>query len=193
MPVAASSIGVAAIGLLGSLIGGVVAGATSYAVSRQARDAAEKSWIRDTRREVFDRFLTRAQDLQAACQIYHHGHRTDASRESVEKAFREFFNVYAVVQTVAEKPVVDTTRLYGYRLHSLADQALDRPGRLRGQHFDDVDKLVRLARHGAVDAMRFALGSLDSAAPPPGFNPFKSTELERDYDPNQSDGVANAP
>jgi hypothetical protein len=49
----------AAFGLAGSLIGGTIAGTVSLVVARQARDAAEHSWIRDNRREIYDRFLGR--------------------------------------------------------------------------------------------------------------------------------------
>jgi hypothetical protein len=59
--------GVAVVGLVGSLVGGLIAGTVSLLVARQTRDAAERSWIRDSRRDIYDRFLTRAQ--QTACRL----------------------------------------------------------------------------------------------------------------------------
>ena len=44
----------AAFGLAGSLIGGLIAGTVSLRVARQAREAAESSWMRDSRRGIFD-------------------------------------------------------------------------------------------------------------------------------------------
>jgi hypothetical protein len=150
---AASSYVVAAFGLAGTLIGGAVAGTVTYMVARQAQEAAEKSWIRNTRREVYDRFLTRAQDLQVTCQLYKAGDPDDASRDAVERAFNDFFHVYAVIQTIAEPRVVAAARIHGYRLHELRDEALEKPGKLDPPNFVRVDELVRDARHDTVEAM----------------------------------------
>ena len=176
---AASSYVAAAFGLAGSLIGGAIAGTVSYLVARQAREAADKSWVRDTRREVFDRFLTRAQDLQATCEIYEAGDRTAASRDAVQRAFNEFFHAYAVVQTIAERRVVDAARVHGYRLHELRDEALGNPGQLHPPNFDRGDELVREARHDTVDAMRDELGLAGTALPENDFNAFAGNDLER--------------
>jgi hypothetical protein len=174
---AASSSGVAAIGLAGSLIGGSIAGLVSYVVARQAREAAEQSWIRDTRREVFDRFISRAQDLQASCQIYRAGGRDEASRDAVERAFNDFFHAYAVVQTIAESGVVEAARIHGYRLHELRDEALEKPGVLDPPNFARVDELVREARHETVNAMReeLRLSAIEHVGGD--FNAFVDTDL----------------
>jgi hypothetical protein len=151
---AADSSVAAAFGLAGTLIGGLIAGGVNYMVARQTRDEAKRSWLRNTRREVYDRFLTRAQDLQATCQIHKAGDGDEASRKAVERAFNDFFHVYAVVQTIAERRVVDAARIHGYRLHELRDEALGKPGSLDPPNFEVVDKLVRDARHDTVEAMR---------------------------------------
>jgi hypothetical protein len=44
----------AAFGLAGALIGGAIAGMVSLKVARDARDAAERNWVRDSRREICD-------------------------------------------------------------------------------------------------------------------------------------------
>jgi hypothetical protein len=175
---AASSYVAAAFGLVGSVIGAATAGTVSYLVSRQTREAAEKAWIRDSRREVFDRFMTGAQNLQAACEICVQGGGEGGSRDDVERAFNDFFHSYAVVQTIAERRVVEAARIHGYRLHELRDEALGKRGKLNPPNFWGVDKLVRKARHGTVQAMRDELGL--SVIEPPGenFNAFTGTELE---------------
>ncbi len=178
---AASPYVAAAFGLAGSLIGGAIAGTVSLRVARHARDAAESSWMRDSRREIYDRFLTTAQKLLIACET----RRTEETAEedakaAVEQAHLDFFEVYGVVQTVAQRPVVDAARVYGYRLLELKD-GLESRGRLGPGHFDRVAQLVRLARHDTIDAMRGELGLAGTARPPDGFDPFQGTELEGRY------------
>src|SRR6266516_4692769 len=83
----------AAFGLAGSLIGGFIAGTVSLLVARQAREAGERGWIRDSRRDIYDRFLSNAQKLLIACE------RTRAGRDAaVEGAYNDFFEAYGVVQ-----------------------------------------------------------------------------------------------
>jgi hypothetical protein len=190
--VSASSASVtAAFGLAGSLIGGAIAGTVSWAVARQAREAAERSWIRDTRRDVFDRFLTKAQDLHAGCEIYDRGGRDEASREVVERAFRDFFHIYAVLQTIAESRVVDAARIHGYRLHELRDEVLGKPGVLKAPDVALVSELVRDARHDTVDAMRKDLGLSAIAHPEDDFNAFAGTDLGKRYVPKRDRDAAH--
>ncbi len=162
----------AAFGLGGSLIGGFIAGTVSLLVARQAREAAEQGWIRDSRREIYDRFLTNAQKLLIACE------RTRAGRDAaVEGAYNDFFEAYGVVQTVAERAVVDAARVYAYRLRELVE-GLGANSVLGAENFGSVARLIRLARHDTIDAMRGELGLHGSARPPDGYNPFAGTELE---------------
>jgi hypothetical protein len=177
----------AAFGLLGSLIGGAIAGTVSLRVARQTRDAAERSWIRDNRRNIYDRFLTSAQKLLIACEASNNlretpGAQRDEPRHAVENAHNDFFEAYGVVQTVADRPVVDAARVYAYRLLELG--ATQRPGfrpGLKDANFGRVAQLVRFARHDTIDAMRAELGLAGSAQPPHDFNPFRGTDLEDDY------------
>ena len=111
----ASNYATAAFGLAGSLIGGAIAGTVSLLVARQTREAAEGAWVRDSRRETYDRFLTRAQTLLIACGL----EPSQEAKAAVEAAHTEFFGVYGVVQTVAEIRVVDAARVYAYRLLEL--------------------------------------------------------------------------
>ena len=178
---AADSYAAAVFGVAGTVIGGLIAGGVNYLVARQTREEAKRSWIRNTRREVYDRFLTGAQDLQATCQIHKAGDGDEPSREAVERAFNDFFHVYAVVQTIAERRVVDAARIHGYRLHELRDEALDKPGRLDPPNFERVDELVREARHETVEAMRDELGLRTEARPEPNFNAFAGTDLESSF------------
>jgi hypothetical protein len=178
----------AAFGLAGSLIGGAIAGTVSLLVARQAREAAERSWMRDSRRDIYDRFLTNAQKLLIACEASRAD--TEEATGAVEHAHLNFFEVYGVVQTVAERPVVDAARVYAYRLLELGGAV--RQGRrlkdapsssshLDPAKFDRVAQLVRFARHDTIDAMRSELGLAGSARPPKGFNPFDGTDLEDLY------------
>lgn len=170
-----------AFGLVGALLGGLIAGTASFLVARQARAAAESAWIRDSRREIYDRFLTNAQKLLIACEAYWSaGEGEGISLDAVESAHIDFFEVYGVVQTVAERPVVDTARAYGYRLLELRE-VVTRASALGPESFDHVAQLIRLARHETIDAMRTELGLLGSARPPTGYNPFQGTDLESTY------------
>ena len=170
----------AVFGLLGSLIGGFIAGAVSLLVARQARDAAEGAWIRDNRREIYDRLLTYAQKLLIACEAYKDAHRNkEAAKSSVESAFTEFWEAYGVVQTVAGTPLVDATRVYSYRLWELAT-SLGSTSVMGPEHFPTVAQLTRSARHNVVSAMRAELG-LGGFVIPEEFNPFVGTALERKY------------
>ena len=155
----------AGVGLLGSLIGGAIAAVVTLMVARQARDAAASGWIRDTRRDVYDRFLTAGQELL----IVHE------ARSPVDQAHSDFFEVYGVLQTVAERPVVNAARVYAYRLLELKDR------RLGPQNVGAVAQLVRRARHDTIDAMRAELGVEGSARPSDDFNPFQGTDFENQY------------
>jgi hypothetical protein len=155
----------AGVGLLGSLIGGAIAAVVTLMVARQAREAAATGWIRDTRREVYDRFLTTGQELLIAHE----------ARNAVEEAHSAFFEVYGVLQTVAERPVVDAARVYAYRLMELKQR------RLGAQNSGAVAQLVRRARHDTIDAMRAELGVAGSARPSDDFNPFEGTTFEERY------------
>ena len=175
---AASSLVAGAFALAGTLIGGAIAGIASYKVAQQAREAAERSWIRDTRREIYDRFLTRAQDLQSTCQHYQAGAHDGPSGDALERAFNDFFQAYGVVQTVAERRVVAAARVHGYRLHELRDQVVGKPGKLDPPDTKRVDELVRTARHETVAAMREELGLPIVEPVSADFNAFVGTDLE---------------
>jgi hypothetical protein len=177
--IAASSYTPALFGLLGSLIGGAIAGTVSLVVARQARDAAEQSWIRDNRREIYDRLLTSAQTLLVSCEECKLS-GSAAAVAAAQDAYGKFFDVYGVVQTVAERPVVDAVRVYAYRLLELKEE-LDGKGYLGPERFHEVAGLVRLARHDTIDAMRSDLGLVGSARPDGLFNPFQSTEFADEY------------
>src|SRR5215813_8312043 len=82
-------------GLVGAVIGAAVAGVVSLWVASQTRIAAEQAWIRDNRREIYDRFLTYAQQLHIASEAYYDARRKDdKARAKVESAFDSFWEVY---------------------------------------------------------------------------------------------------
>jgi hypothetical protein len=194
-PIAANSSYVPAIfGLVGSLIGGLVTGAVSFLVARQAREAAESAWIRDNRRETYDRFLTCAQRLLIACEARKYdnaaprpdrrpiGERAEVvGRESsVESANTQFFEAYVVVQTVADSALVIAARVYAYRLWELA-ATLSEESVMGPETFVRVTELVRLARHDTIKAMRAELGLAGGVAPAEPYNPFTGTDLEEKF------------
>jgi hypothetical protein len=103
--------------------------------------------------------------------------------------------MYGVIQTVAERQLVESARVYTYRLQTLSGlrQSATEDGECEDGEgiVDRVSKLVRIARHDVVDAMRTELGLLTSARPPRNFNPFDGTELEQWYDPESSGRVSS--
>jgi hypothetical protein len=173
---AASAYVAAAFGLAGTLVGGLIAGTVSLRVASQAREASERSWMRDSRREIYSRFLTGAQKLLIACEGSESRREgIGVTRDEFRQAYLDFFEAYGVVQTVAERPVVDAGRVYAYRLLELAR------GGLEPAQFDRVAQHVRFARHDTIDAMRAELGLTGSARPPKGFDAFAGTDLANEF------------
>jgi hypothetical protein len=176
-------------GLAGSLIGGFIAGVVSLLVARQTRDAAEGAWIRDNRRQIYDRFLTYGQRLLIACEARWHGRHdrqrdcapmAEESKSGVESANADFFEAYSVVQTVANTTLVGAARVYGYRFLEL-QAIMDSEGVLEPDDFGRVAQLVREARHETIDAMRAELGLEETNWPPKDYNPFEGTDLAQKY------------
>jgi hypothetical protein len=165
----------AAFGLAGSLIGGFIAGTVSLVVARQNREAEAQGWLRDNRRDIYERFLAQAQKLLIACE---NAKRGRSEREAVENAYGDFFEVYGVLQTLAEQPVIVAARVYAYRLVELI-KILDSESALGAESFWPAAQLVRRARHDALDAMRRELRVEHTMRPPPGFNPFADTDFEQ--------------
>jgi len=203
-PIAGSSSYTPAVfGLLGSLIGGSIVGFFSFLVARQTRDAGERAWIRDNRREIYDRLLTHGQRLLVACEASRYGrdyagpdsHPEAAQAESsVESANADFSEAYVVVQTVADSALVAATRIYMYRLWELK-ASFNSTSVMGPENFYRVAQLIRDARHDTINAMRAELGlrgSLDLAAD---YNPFDGTDLEQKYATGERprpDAVASA-
>lgn len=179
-----SSYTAATFGLVGSLIGGFIAGAVSLLVARQAREAAESTWIRDNRRDIYDRILTKAETLLIACEACRDARRDDtAAKAHVEAAFTDFWRVYGVVQTVAGTRLVETARTYAYRLWELA-ASLCGTSVMGPENFREVAETLRVARYDMISEMRAELG-LGRFERGGGANPFAGTNLEKKY--------ANAP
>jgi hypothetical protein len=160
----------AAFGLVGTLIGGVIAGTASARVARHAREAAERAWVRDSRRQIYDRFLAAGQRLLATMEAAAASSTiAGASREAVDEAYSAFFETYPSVQTVADVEVVASARNQAYRLQVLKD-ILDERGEFGRKDFHRIAKLVRDARHDTIDAMRADLHLPGSARPPAGYD-----------------------
>ena len=142
--------------------------------------------MRDSRRQIYDRFLTNAQRLLVACEKYEDvrpnqqaGDTKQAveAKDAVEEAYFNLMEVYGVVQTVAELSVVEAARAYVYRL--LVVQKRVASQRVFGPFtYNRVSPWIRRARHATIDAMREDLGLRDSARPPEPYNPFVGTEPE---------------
>ena len=152
-------------------------GVTIY-VAGKTREAAERGWVRDSRRVVFDRFLSQGQKLLIACEAANGSSGDDAG---VDTAFNEFFGTYGVIQTVADAAVVETGRRYAYLLWELRESLRER-GVLPSGEFSSVAKLVRDARHQTIDAMRAALDLHGEARPPDPYNPFEGLQVEREHE-----------
>lgn len=189
IPLAANSSYTAALfGLAGSLIGGTIAGVVSLLVAWQTRKAAEGAWVRDNRRQIYDRFLTSGQKLLIACEARWRSRRRrpdgalleDKTESGVESADAEFFENYSVVQTVANTSLVIAARVYGYRFLEL-EAIMDDRGILESKDFGRVAELVREARHDTINAMRAELGLSETIWPPKAYNPFDKTDLQQKY------------
>jgi hypothetical protein len=174
-------------GLVGALLGGLIAGVVSLKVAREATSAAERAWMRDSRRGTYDRFLSSGQRLLIACETLKASRESNAEvegslRESVRPAYVEFFEAYGVVQTVAEPLVFRAAREYAYRLQDLKSGLDPTPRPVAQSHFWTVAELVRESRHATIDAMR---KDLDLKGPSlrwdDDYNPFTSTDLEGEW------------
>jgi len=168
-----------AFALAGTAIGAGIAGTVSLKVARETsdaaervaratRDAAEQAWVRDSRREIYDRFLTAGQRLLAVMEKA--AGTTEAPGElhtAVEEAYAVYFATYASVQTVAELDVVKHARNHAYRLQALKD-ILDGSSTFARSEFGPIAKLVRDARHATIDAMRADLRLQGKARPAEG-------------------------
>ncbi len=195
-----SSYGPAVFALAGSLIGGLIAGVFSFGIARQAREAAKHAWIRDNRRQIYDRFLTCGQRLLIACETRRYGRRgegadsrpeAEGAEAIVESANTEFFGAYVMVQTIADTALVDAARVYAYRLWELK-ASLDSTSVMEPENFDRVTQLIRVARHDTINAMRAELGLEGSVSPAAGYNPFVGTDLEEKYAAAERDRPGSA-
>jgi hypothetical protein len=158
----------AAFGLIGTAVGGAIAGGVSLRVASEARRAAERAWVRDSRREIYDRFLTAGQKLLAVMEKAADTRTAPVKADpAIEDAYSAYFEAYASVQTVAEMDVVASARKHAYRLQALKD-ILDGGGAFERGEFHRIARLVRDARHDTIDAMREDLGLHGSARPPAG-------------------------
>ncbi len=190
--VASSAFGPAAFALAGSLIGGFIAGTVSLLVARQARDAAEHAWVRDSRRNVYDRFLTKAQRLLIASLACRSVPSVEGAKGAAEAAYAEFFEVNGVLQTVAERPLVETARIYAYRLLRLKETAVGASS-FGSSDVSHMGKLVRDARLATIDAMRNELGLTGSVDPGEGYNPYLETRFEDEYAKTYLGTTSSAP
>jgi len=170
----------AVFGLVGALIGGVIAGTASLLVAWQARKTAERAWMRDSRRGIYDRFLTCAQMLLLACGAYKDARpqEKEEAKANVESAFISFWGAYSVVETVADTPLFEIVRIYGYRLSELAT-SLGSTSVMGPENFDAVRQLILPARRNTIAAMRGELGL--GGSPASDINPFAGTSLEEKY------------
>jgi hypothetical protein len=179
-PIAAdSSYTTAVFGLVGVLVGGVIAGGVGLWTAKQTREAAERAWVRDNRRAIYDRFLTRAQTLLIACEDARK--KTEGAEASVKSADIKFWEAYSVVLTVADSALADAARIYAYRLWELRESLRSRSV-MGPENFDRVTPLIRDGRHDTIDAMRAELRLDKTIWPGKDYNPFDGTKLQEKYD-----------
>jgi hypothetical protein len=181
-----ASYATAAFGLFGTLIGGLIAGTVSWLVALQARQAAEHAWIRDARREIYDRYLTSAQRLLIACDACRDavasvgaGDATEINEAKVS-AHTELFEVYPVVQTVAEDELVEAVHVHAYRLLAL-EGCLDLGTGMSEDSYGRVTEHIRKARPATINAMRKELNLNGTIEPAHVYNPFRETDLADEY------------
>jgi hypothetical protein len=159
------SIIAAASALAGSLIGGGIAAGVSVKEARDNRRAAESSWVRDSRRAIYDRFLVAGQSLLHELQTAKRtADAADKRHATIDAAYSTFVGTYASVQTVAEVDVVQHAREQMYLLEALKSILDDRKW-FESDQFDRIAEFVRFARQDTIDAMRADL-DLDASAKP---------------------------
>ena len=182
-PIAAgSSYTTAVFGLVGVLVGGVIAGSVGLWTAKQTREAAERAWVRDNRRAIYDRFLTCAQTLLIACEDARKSQTEGGGGggASVKSADMKFWSAYSVVLTVADGALSTAARIYAYRLWELSD-SLRSDSVMGPENFDRVTLCIRDGRHDTIDAMRAELRLDKTIWPPPDYNPFVGTKLQEEY------------
>src|SRR3954452_1599304 len=134
--------------LAGSLIGGVVAGTFSLLVAGRTQRASERAWMRDNRREIYDRFLTNAQRLLVALA----DPPPQPKPNELHDAYVDFVSAYVIVQALAERDVVDAARTYGQRLIDDLKPLVDAGGRPGDPAIVALGRQVRLDRQATIDA-----------------------------------------
>jgi hypothetical protein len=157
------------IGFGGSLVGGTIAALVSLRVARVSLQAAERDWIRESRRALYDHFLDAAQSLLIACDA------SSPDKNSIADAHSRFFQAYARVQLVAKPRVVQAARSHAYRLWELEHEVLGNRPVLDPQNAEAVSRSVRDARHDTIEAMREDLdptGKPGPVKPREVYNPF---------------------
>jgi hypothetical protein len=180
-PMAAGSSYTAAVfGLAGVLIGAVVAGGFSLWTALVTRQAAERAWVRDNRREIYDRFLTCGQALLVGCEDARKADR-EGAETTVNSADVKFWEAYSVLLTVADSALADAARTYAYRLQE-ARESLRSKSVMTADHFGRVTPLIRIGRHATIDAMRDELGLEKTIWPDASYNPFEGTDLQEDFE-----------
>jgi hypothetical protein len=155
----------------------------------QVRKGAERAWLRDSRREIFDRFLAAGQALLAACEdAFEPGYFQNPARmeppslsPEVRASLANLFAVYPVIQTVAESDVAMAARVYTWRLWELSESLRFRSviENYDDETFKDVAAAVRTARHDTIQAMRrnLRVGPIDIDDDT--FNPSRATHGSR--------------
>jgi hypothetical protein len=169
----------AVFGLAGVLIGAVIAGGVSLWSAKETREAAERAWVRDNRRKIYDRFLTCAQTLLIACENAR-SEETEGGEAGVESADIKFWEAYGVMLTVADSTLAAAARDYAYRLWELRE-SLRSKSVMGRENFDRVTPRIRDGRHDTIDAMRAELGLEKIIWPGMDYNPFKGTALQEVY------------
>lgn len=143
-------------------------GTLAFVSLKEARDnrrAAESSWVRDSRRAIYDRFLVAGQSLLHELQTAKPtADAADKVRATIDAAYSTFVGTYASVQTVAELDVVQHAREQMYLLEALKS-ILDGRDWFGSDQFDRIAEFVRFARQDTIDAMRADLDLDESAKP----------------------------
>ena len=104
-------------------------------------------------------------------------HKEEA-KANLESASTSFWGAYHVVETVADTPLFETVRIYGYRLWELTTE-LGSTSVMGPENFDAVRPLIAPARRDTVAAMRGELGL--GGDPASDINPFAGTSLAEKY------------
>jgi hypothetical protein len=164
----------AVFGLAGSLIGGGITAFVTLRGATQNREEARRTWLKDSRLDVYPKFFEAAQSLHVACERRAADPRP--ATDEIEDAYSRLMVQLAVVEVLGtEDKTIDPVRSYVYSLLDLMKECKRQTPSKNDAY--RLGNIVRDYRHKAISAMREEFGMLtsDQFLATLKFRPFESS------------------